>query len=264
MSSSSKVPPVSIPSEADVQQLPEDKRQRQAADASKAAASAQSIVDSLKSKAAILTDPKERERVLSEAYDHEIEARGLSKKAQMLGSGTFQGAVGGAGIGAATGVGLGTAVGTLVGTVASVPTTAVGGLVGAGTGAIHGPWIKLPGKSGKEGGGGGEEEEEEEKVVQVSQETIDSGAVQVDDQTGQVTVQDPEALEGAVSAEPAATSSDDCERAKGDASERRKPKKLEIRSDKQWTAGKTEPSTQSEAEPKKNPPKLETPLKKSD
>lgn len=214
-----------IPSEADLKQLSEDERLKQAAQVAKAADSAQRMVDSLKSKAALLTDPKERERVLSEMYDREIEAKGLSKKARILKSGTFQGAAGGAGIGAATGVGVGTLVGTLVGTVASVPTTALGGLVGAGTGAIHGPWIRLGGGKEKEGGA-------EEKVEQVPQEAIDSGAMPVDDKT----VKDPEALKGASSATAGQVSAEQ-KRATGDTGERKKPRKLEIRSNKKTAVG---------------------------
>ena len=244
MASDNGVPRVAIPSEADLKKLPEDERLMQAAQAAKAAASAQGMVDSLKSKAALLTNPEERERVLSEAYDREIEAKGLSKKARILKSGTFQGAIGGAGIGAATGLGLGTLVGTLVGTVASVPTTAVGSLVGAGTGAIHGPWIKLGGGSKKEGGA------EEDQVVQVPQEAIDSGAVQVDNKTGQVTVKDPEALKEAAAAAEHKIATED-------AGNKRKPKKLEIRSNKQATSETTEHPTDTDAKTRRKPPKLE-------
>ena len=251
-------PQACIPSEAELKQLPEDERLRQAAQAAQAAASAHSMVDSLKSKAALLTDPKERERVISEAFDHEIEARGLSMKARMLKSGTFQGAAGGAGIGAATGLGLGTAVGALVGTVVSVPTTALGALVGAGTGAIHGPWIKLGG--GNEKGGEGDE-----KLVQVPQEAIDSGAVQVDEKSGQVTVKDPEALRETTEAAagPADMATAEQERAARGVSER-KPKKLEIRSNKQNTAAKTETPTNTDAATRRKPPKLEVRSKKAD
>src|SRR6186713_1745651 len=192
MTSDTSSSKVSMPSEADLKKLSQDERLKQADQASKAAASVQSIVESLKSKATLLTDPKQREKVLSEAFDREMEAKGLTKKARILKSGTFQGAAGGAGIGAATGIGLGTVVGTVVGTVASVPTTALGGLVGAGTGAIHGPWIKLGGGSKKDSDVG------EEKIVQVPQETIDSGAVQLDDETGKMTIKDSEAFEKAM------------------------------------------------------------------
>lgn len=243
MTSDNGVPEVSIPSEADLKQLPEEERLMQAAQAAEGAASAQGMVDSLKSKAALLTDPKKREKVLLEAFDREVEARGLSKKARVLKSGTFQGAAGGAGIGAATGVGLGTVVGTLVGTVASVPTTALGGLVGAGTGAIHGPWIKLGGGSKKEG------DAKEERTVQVPQEAFDSGAVQLDDKTGQLTLNDPEALDQAVAAEHKMVTRD--------TGERRKPKKLEIRSDKQAAMGKTKSLTDTNTNTRRKPPKLE-------
>lgn len=253
MTSDNGVPEVSMPSEADLKQLPEEERLMQAAQAAKAAASALGIVDSLKSKAALLADPKERERVLSEAYEREVEARGLSKKARILKSGTFQGAAGGAGIGAATGVGLGTLVGTLVGTVASVPTTALGGLVGAGTGAIHGPWIKLGGQSKREGGAEGEE-----KAVQVPQEAFDSGAVQVDDKTGQVTINDPEVLN------QAAAAAAEHKTATKDVGERKRPKKLEIRSKKQATMGKTEPLTDTNTKTRRKPPKLEVRSKQTE
>ena len=244
------IPTVSIPSEAELKRLPNDERLRQAAEAAKGAASVQGVVESLKSKAAKLTDPKEREKLLSETFNREIEAKGLSRKARILKSGTFQGAAGGAGIGAATGVGLGTVVGTLVGTVVSVPTTALGGLVGAGTGAIHGPWIKLGGGSKKEAGSA-----EEQDVVQVPQGAIDSGAVEVDDKTGQATVKDLEALKQATA---------EHKPAKGDAGARKKPKKLEVRSNKQAPVGKTRPPTDNDANTRKKPPKLEVRSKKAE
>ena len=67
-------------------------------------------------------------------------------------------------MGAGVGAGLGTVVGSLVGGVTAIPTTGLGLLVGAGTGAIHGPWVKIPGK--KEG----DEVETEETVVEGGQE----------------------------------------------------------------------------------------------
>jgi hypothetical protein len=116
-------------------------------------------------------------------------------------------------------------------------------LVGAGTGAIHGPWIKLGGGGKKEG------DAKEEKIVQFPQEAFDSGAVQLDDKTGQVTLNDPEALDQAVVAEH--------EIATRDTGERRKPKKLEIRSNKQATMGKTKSLTDTNTETRRKPPKLE-------
>jgi hypothetical protein len=247
---------VSMPSEADLQLLPEDERLMQAAQAAKAAASVQGIVDSLKAKAALITDPKERERVLTEAYNREVEAGGLSKKARILKSGTFQGAAGGAGIGAAAGIGLGTVVGTLVGTVASVPTTALGGLVGSGVGALHGPWIKL---------GGDKNKGEEDGIVQVSPEAIDSGAVQVDEKTGQVTSKNPEELKqaAAVAEQAAKLSAEQKKQASTGPAEKKRPKKLEVRSNKQAVA-KVEPPSASNAKARRKPPKLEVRSRKRD
>lgn len=47
------------------------------------------------------------------------------------------------GIGAGVAGGIGTVVGTIIGGVALIPTTAIGLLAGIGTGAIHGPWVRL-------------------------------------------------------------------------------------------------------------------------
>ncbi|KAF1914330.1 hypothetical protein BDU57DRAFT_291357 [Ampelomyces quisqualis] len=128
---------------------PQSKLQEAAA-AAESALEAQNHASSLRQIAATIKDPAKREQYLTDAYNKEIEAHGNSKKARVLTSGAFQGGVGGAGIGAATAAGLGTVVGTLVGTVTAIPATAVGGLAGVATGAVHGPWIKL-GKIGKDG-----------------------------------------------------------------------------------------------------------------
>jgi hypothetical protein len=98
----------------------------------------------LRQKVSTITDPKERERIVKEAYNKELEAHGDSKFARMIRSGAWQGLFAGGGIGAGVGVGVGTVVGTVVGGVVSIPTTALGGLIGSGVGALHGPWITLP------------------------------------------------------------------------------------------------------------------------
>jgi len=139
---------------------PQTKLQEAAAAAEQALA-AQKTASSLRQAAATLKDPAKREQYLTDAYNKEIEAHGNSKKARVLTSGAFQGGVGGAGIGAATAAGLGTVVGTLVGTVTAIPATAVGGLAGVATGAVHGPWIKL-GKIGKDGRMGDGKEKNED------------------------------------------------------------------------------------------------------
>ncbi|KAK4506791.1 hypothetical protein PRZ48_000524 [Zasmidium cellare] len=114
--------------------------------ASQKIAKAQEYAQSLRDKAAKARDPKERERFFREAYAKEVEVHGeQSKLSRRMQSGTWQGMFGGGGIGLGTGMGLGAVVGTLVGTIVSVPTTALGTLIGAGVGAIHGPWITIGG-----------------------------------------------------------------------------------------------------------------------
>lgn len=221
-------PPTDLPSPTTLSQMPEPDRLAAAASASQAASSASSLASTLHSKAALLTNPAERNRVLRQAYNAELEAHGNSKKARLFSSGTFQGAAGGAGIGGAVGVGLGTVVGTLVGGVASVPGVLVGGLVGAGAGVVHGPWIVLK----KLAGGEGEE-------VKVPREAVEDGSVVVDQGTGQVkAVVDEEGLrrareraervekQGGGAAAAGAGAGGGAGEVK---KERKKPRKLEVR-----------------------------------
>lgn len=103
----------------------------------------QNTARDLKERASKAADPKERERLFKEAYDKEIEANGHSKWAKRLESGAWQGLFGGSGIGGGVGMGLGAIVGTLVGGIGTLITLPLGGLIGAGVGAAHGPWIKV-------------------------------------------------------------------------------------------------------------------------
>ncbi|EXJ65874.1 uncharacterized protein A1O5_11115 [Cladophialophora psammophila CBS 110553] len=136
---------------------------------------AQSTANDLKSRALALTDSKQREKMLKEAFDKEVEAHGHSKMARRLQSGTWQGFGFGGGIGAATGLGLGAGVGTVLGAVAAVPTTGLGMLIGSGVGAIHGPWVKLGGKEEKF------EDADPERVVDaLEQEVSQQNKSQVD------------------------------------------------------------------------------------
>lgn len=191
---------------------------QEAAAAAESALEAQKTASTLRQVAATFKDPAKREQYLTDAYNKEIEAHGNSKKARVLTSGAFQGGVGGAGIGAATAAGLGTVVGTLVGTVTAIPATAVGGLAGVATGAVHGPWIKL-GKVGKEGrlGDGKDQVEEGAKLED------DPGA------DGEDMVPNPEVLREAAGKIGEMNSGRD---ATGGAekAERKKPRKLEVRS----------------------------------
>ena len=94
------------------------------------------------------SDPAERQKLEEEAKKFEKLARSQAKMARRLESGAWQGAGAGMGIGAASGMGVGTVVGLILGAVTAVPTTLVGGIVGVGTGAIHGPWVKLGAEEG--------------------------------------------------------------------------------------------------------------------
>ncbi|KAK3358236.1 hypothetical protein B0T25DRAFT_517504 [Lasiosphaeria hispida] len=123
-----------------------------AIEAAKAAKNLQDEADTLKAKAASIKDPAERERLWKAAYDKEVEAHGQSKKARAMASGWGQGAVGGVGASSAVGMGVGNLVGVLVSGVVSIP----GALVGAGVGALHGPWYAVTGGS-SEGEKGDEE-----------------------------------------------------------------------------------------------------------
>ncbi|KAJ2977607.1 hypothetical protein NUW58_g7758 [Xylaria curta] len=63
--------------------------------------------------------------------------------ARRLESGWMQGGAAGAGIGAGIATGIGMTVGSLVSGLAAIPTTGLGILIGAGTGLVHGPWVKF-------------------------------------------------------------------------------------------------------------------------
>lgn len=167
--------PVQHPNEHP-QDFPSSDALKQAAAHAEQAIAAQGMANKLRQAASSFTDPAKREKMLTDAYNKELEAHGSSKKARMLQSGAFQGTIGGAGIGGAVSAGLGTVVGTVVGTVTAIPATGLGALVGAGAGAIHGPWIKLGSlgnggkdKDGKEGADaekkdGGDAEQKPEEV----------------------------------------------------------------------------------------------------
>lgn len=115
---------------------------------------------------------EQKEKLLEEAKKLEARAHSELKVAKRLQSGAWQGGAGGAGIGAGVGMGLGTVVGTVVGGVASVPTTGLGLLAGAGVGAAHGPWFKIP-KIGGEGEKGEGDEEIVEGGVKKEEEKLD-------------------------------------------------------------------------------------------
>ncbi|EXJ60685.1 hypothetical protein A1O7_04838 [Cladophialophora yegresii CBS 114405] len=194
---------------------------------------AQSTANSLKQKAMAMASSGQREKLLKEAFDKEMEANGHSKMAKRMQSGPWQGLGFGGGIGAASGLGLGAGVGTVLGAILSVPATGLGMLVGSGVGAIHGPWVKLG------GGKGG-------KVEEVPFEDADPGRV-------------VDALEAERKARlEKGAASDSVESTNGDEKPRRKPPKLEIRSKKGADSNQDQDTTgdsavKKESEVKKEP-----------
>lgn len=84
-------------------------------------------------------DPAIAEDLRFQARKIDRDAAKLLKTAKRLETGWMQGGAAGAGIGAGIAGGLGMTVGSLV----AIPTTGLGILVGAGTGLVHGPWVKF-------------------------------------------------------------------------------------------------------------------------
>ncbi|KAK5175289.1 uncharacterized protein LTR77_000427 [Saxophila tyrrhenica] len=168
---------------------------------------AQGAAEALKQQAKKAINPKERMRLMQEAYHKEIEAHGQSKYAKRLQSGGWQGAAAGGGIGGGVAMGLGTVVGTVVSGVAAVPTVLVGGLVGAGVGGIHGPFIKL--------GGGGKKE----NTPATNEEVQKQEAAKLD-----------QAVEKSASTVPQPPTADSADPQSGEQKIKKKPRKLEVRS----------------------------------
>ena len=229
------------PSPTDLKQqaasAPDPDRLKDAAAAAEKAIAAQGMANKLRETASSFTDPKKREKMLTDAYNKEMEAHGNSKKARMLQSGAFQGTVGGAGIGGAVSAGVGTLVGTVVGGVTAIPMTGLGALTGAGVGAIHGPFIKLGNLAkggskeggdkkgdGEEGKEGGEKDGEEQGEEEINPENED-------------VVPNPEALRKAADAlaeerKKEGLEPEPEEKKGGEAAGKKKPRKIEIRSGK--------------------------------
>jgi hypothetical protein len=143
-----------------------------AIEAAKSAKRLQDCADTLKAQAALIQDPAERERLWQAAYDKEVQAHGQSKIARLLASGWAQGAAGGIGASGALGMGLGNLVGVLVSGVVAIP----GALVGAGIGALHGPWYKLSlptiggGKDDAQAGSSPSDEEAHRAVIEAARQ----------------------------------------------------------------------------------------------
>lgn len=111
--------------------------------AAKTAIAAQNKAKELTAAAAAAADPDERQKLLKQALDKEVEAESHGKAASWLDSGAIQGLVAGTGLGTGIGATLGTITGTLVGGTTSVVTGGLGAAVGTGVGALHGPFATV-------------------------------------------------------------------------------------------------------------------------
>ncbi|KAJ4299054.1 hypothetical protein N0V90_004298 [Kalmusia sp. IMI 367209] len=209
--------------------LPDEDRLKEAAAAAEKAIAAQGMANKLRETASTFTDPKKREKMLTDAYNKEKEAHGNSKKARMLQSGAFQGTIGGAGIGGAVSAGVGTLVGTVVGGVTAIPMTGLGALTGAGVGAIHGPFIKL----GSLATGGGKKDDKKDGKKDEKKEG--EQPAQEGSPNDEDAVPDPKALRQAADLlaeerEKKGLDSETSGDGNADAQGKRKPRKIEIRS----------------------------------
>lgn len=135
--------------EDDKSAIPDEEVHQESSKAANQALAAQKKAKELKNAAAGARDPDERQKLMEQAIDAQIEAESFGKTAKYLRSGAFQGLAIGAGIGAAPGASLGALTGTLVGGVASTITGGLGGGIGAAAGALHGPFWNLGEAAGK-------------------------------------------------------------------------------------------------------------------
>ncbi|GAB7353339.1 hypothetical protein MBLNU459_g3829t1 [Dothideomycetes sp. NU459] len=124
-------------------------RRKESSKLSQQALAAQKKAQELRKAANGAADPDERQHLMEEAINTQIEAESFGKTAKYLQSGTFQGMVVGTGIGTAPGLTLGTLTGTLVGGTTSLITGGLGGAIGAATGALHGPFWDMGKLAGK-------------------------------------------------------------------------------------------------------------------
>jgi hypothetical protein len=129
--------------------IPDEEVRQESSKAADAALAAQKKATELKKAAAGAGDAEERQKLMEQAIDAQVEAESFGKTAKYLRSGTFQGMAMGTGLGVAPGATLGALTGTLVGGVSSTILGGLGGGAGAVTGALHGPFVNLGQVAGK-------------------------------------------------------------------------------------------------------------------
>lgn len=120
------------PSEAEIRQ--------ESSRAAEKALAAQNKANELKEAAKGAGDADERQKLMEQAIDKQIEAESLGKTAKYMRGGAFQGMCVGAGLGTAPGLTLGTLTGTIVGGLTSALLGGLGAGVGGLVGWAHGPF----------------------------------------------------------------------------------------------------------------------------
>lgn len=127
----------------------EEDARKESSKVAKQATEAQKKATELMKAAAAAGDPEERQKLMDQALEQQIQSKSLGKTAKYLRSGTFQGMAVGAGLGIAPGASLGAITGTLVGGVSSTALGGVGAGLGAATGWMHGPFWDIGKGAGK-------------------------------------------------------------------------------------------------------------------
>lgn len=129
------------PSEAEIRQ--------ESSKAAQKALEAQQKANELKEAANGAADPDERQKLMEEAIDYQVEAESLGKTAKYMRRGTFQGMAVGCGLGTVPGLTLGTLTGTLVGGLTSAVLGGLGAGLGSLVGFAHGPFWNIGEVMGK-------------------------------------------------------------------------------------------------------------------
>lgn len=129
--------------------LSEADRRKESSKLSRQALAARKKAQELREAANGAADPDERQHLMEQAINTQIEAETFGKTARYLQSGAFQGMVAGTGMGSVPGLTLGTLTGTLVGGTVTMITGGLGGAIGAATGALHGPFWDMGKLAGK-------------------------------------------------------------------------------------------------------------------
>ncbi|KAF2860227.1 hypothetical protein K470DRAFT_264694 [Piedraia hortae CBS 480.64] len=233
----------------------EEKHCKEASKSATTALHAQKKANQLKQAAAGAADPEERQKLLNDYFQKQVEAEKWGKAAKSLQSGALQGLLAGGGFGTGIGVGLGTITGVLVGGLIATVTGGLGAAVGSGVGAIGGPFLKIGHVAGNALGKisrtipGWKATDEQKKALEKMLDLIEEQEVpdqaeleRIQGQVKSVTNQVGSATKAAQNGPPGCGNINHSDQQTGHDSNgkpRAKPRKLEIRSADQSSATKS-------------------------